>query len=119
MEATPNPETVEQVLNALAADLVNAPTFKFRKREYGGYFVEYRGLTLGWVVRPYGESTWNAYAVQDDRVRQLDHGAPTRQYAADFLATMVARQTGVRINFEIAMERRFLDEQRITRLLAD
>ena len=113
----PTPAEVTATLDTLSADLVNAPTLTFTKREFGGYYVNYQGLCLGWIVKT--SAGWATWTYSDATNLGTDHvdTASTRQLAADYLAFDLRNGTATRYHFENAMTERYESEQRYLDLI--
>jgi len=107
----PSPAEVAATLDALTADLIDEPTFKFRKREYGGWYVDHNDLRLGWVVKN-SAGNWAivTYTTRTGLGTVTLDEATSRQQAAIYLAISVCYSH--RDEYEIAMEKSYCDEQR-------
>lgn len=120
-------EAIEAALDELDAALwkdngihlrLEDPTYKFVKREVGGYYVEFAGQRLGWVVK--NPSGWACYTYGETpgRGTLVDERSDTRSDVVQTLAMRLTRQTLTRSAFLIYWEKRLIDDRRFAELMA-
>ena len=112
----------EETLDRLT-ELGTDAKLRFIKRHFGGYYVEFDGLEIGWVVRSYSTKCWDAYfsGVEAGKGTRTGSDYRLREFAARELARNVSKPSrhlwSDRREYLDGLEMRLADEKRIARIM--